>query len=148
MSGKGVSSVVGTVLTIVMVLSLGAAAFVWANAMLSSYVSSLELSYQVYRNRLQEDFVIEFVHFNMSSNTMTAFVRNVGDREVNIVSAYVTAVDGGAVESVNLNVKVYVGQLKPVSIRLSNVKLASGTEYRISLVSALGGRYTVVKEAP
>jgi len=148
MPGRGVSSVVGTILTVAMVLSLGAVTFVWANMMLSSYSSSMELSYQVYGGRLKEDFVVEFVHFNMSSNTITAFVRNVGEREVSLVSAYVAREDGGPVESVNLNEKVYVGQLKPITFHLSSLQLTEGVEYRIVLVSDVGGRYVIVREAP
>jgi len=85
----GVSTVIANMLMIGITLSLAAILVAWAGNSYGAFSGGSQLFYQQRGQALQENFVIEEVFFNKTSQQIFVFVRNVGLININIVAIYV-----------------------------------------------------------
>jgi flagellin-like protein len=91
---RAVSSIVGSMLMIVITLSLAAILIAWAGTSYGTFTSGSQIYFGQRQQALQERFVIENVFFNKTgtsgaNHTIMVFVRNVGVQQIQIVAIYV-----------------------------------------------------------
>ena len=91
-SKLGVSTVIANMLMILITLSLAAILIAWAGTSYGAFAGGSQLFFQQRGQALQENFVIEEVFFNASSNQIFVFVRNVGLININVVAIYVNGI--------------------------------------------------------
>ena len=93
-SRRGVSEVIGTLLMVAIVASLGATIFIFASGSLNSLSSGFTNLMSRQGNMVSESYVVEQVAFSGSEATL--YVRNVGSTTTDIVAVYVTNQTTGA----------------------------------------------------
>lgn len=88
---RAVSSIVGSMLMIVITLSLAAILIAWAGTSYGTFTSGSQIYFGQRQQALQERLVIENVFFNKTgtNHTIMVFVRNVGVQQIQIVAIYV-----------------------------------------------------------
>jgi len=128
----GISPIIATLLLIVIAVASATLAYIW----IISYQGTL--SQQASAPQLQEKIKIEALEY--SSDTLTVYVRNIGDVDVTIASAYIIAPDGTSIAMNETTTPASPGTL--VSVEISGVTLSSGTTYTVKVVTRYGTEAT------
>ena len=140
MKRTGVSPVIATLLLIVIAVAAAVLAYIW----IIGYQGTL--TQQASTAQLQERIKIEAVQYDSETNTLTVYVRNIGDTKVQISSFYLYDASGTVVATVILSspedlVPGHVSELPPESNSLS-YPLIPGATYTIKVVTVKGTEAT------
>jgi len=100
------------------VFALGTILFAWATSSFGTYQGGAGVWFVNRGEALKERFVVEYVSFSGSlappaRNNITVFVRNVGGMDITVKAVYINST------AYSFNVKVLVGQVRPISVVLS-----------------------------
>ncbi|RLF08115.1 MAG: hypothetical protein DRJ64_01705 [Thermoprotei archaeon] len=129
MNKRGVSPVIAVLLLVVIAVAAAVLTYIW----ILSYTGTLQQ--QSGTEQLQERIKIDGVQ--VSGNTLTIYVRNIGDVKVNITSAYLLRNDNVLKSNTGLNVEIDPGQVDS-SIQLTGVTLDDGQTYVVKVVTLKG----------
>jgi flagellin-like protein len=134
MRRAGVSPVIATLLLIVIAVAAAVLAYIW----IIGYQGTL--TQQASTAQLQERIKIEAVQY--SDNTLTVYVRNIGDVKVNVTALYLYDPTGTVIKA---NTTANINDLTPGSIgqgSLTTVTLTAGTTYTVKAVTSRGTEAT------
>ncbi len=130
---KGISPVIAAVLLVIIAVAAGVLIWTW----LAGFVQRAPTSQPALNERIKIDSV------GVSGNTVTIYVRNIGDVDVTISSAYVIdAVNGTTIcSNINASVPIPVGGVQPVNVTCT-APLTSGHPYIAKAVTTRGTEAT------
>ncbi|MEM0027310.1 MAG: archaellin/type IV pilin N-terminal domain-containing protein [Ignisphaera sp.] len=131
---KGVSPVIATIILILITVSAGVLLWLW----ISTFASSSPIGQN---QALRERMKIEAVNVNMTGKKIIAFVRNVGDVPIQIVTAYILDINGNVVDVQEINgTSITPGKLAKISIDISRADtvMVPGFSYRLKLITSNG----------
>jgi len=134
MKRQAISPVIATLLLIVIAVASAVLAYIW----IIGYQGTL--TQQASTPQLQERIKIEAVEYD--GTNLYAYVRNIGDIKVDIVTAYLINASGNVIAS-NLtisNLSLNPGDLDRVKI--PNSPIESGKTYVVKVVTAKGTEAT------
>jgi flagellin-like protein len=134
MKRTGVSPVIATLLLIVIAVAAAVLAYIW----IIGYQGTL--TQQASTAQLQERIKIEAVQYDSGTNTLTVYVRNIGDVNVDIDALYVIDKTGTIIGS-----RTGVGlTLTPGQVNYGTVSatLTSGETYTVKAVTQKGTEAT------
>jgi flagellin-like protein len=132
MKRTGVSPVIATLLLIVIAVAAAVLAYIW----IIGYQGTL--TQQASTAQLQERIKIEAVQY--SSGTLTVYVRNIGDVNVNIDALYVIDKTGTIIgSSTTVGLTLTPGQVDSQTVSAS---LTSGETYTVKAVTQKGTEAT------
>jgi len=130
MTRRGVSEIVATLLMIAIVFSLGSFLYVFYSNHLQLNRAVYERTIDRYRKIMESDFGVTWYSYNSTSNTLTLYIYNYGDREVRLVRVYI---DGNPYD---INILINPDEILKLDLSIS---LQSGS-HNIVLVSEEGFR--------
>jgi len=127
---KAISPVVATLLLILIAVAASVIVYVWITGYLGA-------STPASTPELQEKIKIEAISY--SDNTLTIYVRNIGDVGANITAAYVINATSYSVLYANTSLAEYLkpGELA-TSVTINNANLSSGVTYIVKVVTKNG----------
>ncbi|QOJ78904.1 flagellar biosynthesis protein FlaG [Infirmifilum lucidum] len=136
MKRRAISPVIATLLLIVIAVAAAVLAYIW----IIGYQGTL--TQQASAQQLQEKIKIEAVSYSADTNTLSVYVRNIGDISVTIASAYVLNPSGTAIATTDFtsNNELQPGQLLGFSI--TGVSLQPGYTYVAKVVTKSGTEAT------
>ena len=135
MKKRGVSPVIAVLLLVVITVAAAVLVYIWLVGFMQSQTTATGAT------ALGEKLKFESAELT-SGGTFTAYVRNIGDTKVKIVTAYLLKADGQTVVTYQSYEKeIDVGKVEKIEITFSNV--AAGKTYVVKLVSSLGTEFTV-----
>ena len=137
MNKKAVSPVIAVLLLVVIAVAAAIITYVW----LTGYIGTLQQ--QSGTQQLQERLKIEGI--TVASNTITIYVRNIGDVKVNITSAYLLDTNGTILAaSTGLKVDLDPGEIETssVNINIASVTLSNGRTYIVKVVTEKGTEFS------
>jgi len=154
-----VSTIVANMMMITITLSLAAILVAWAGTSFGAFSSGSQLFFAQRGQALQERFVVEYVTFDKSTNTVTIFVRNVGVEEVNVAAIYIngTSFNGSDMAPVSPCTTSTVLGATVVTIVVSSVcqfnlnwgkTWTSGSVFSIVVATTRGNQATVTSRGP
>lgn len=136
---KGISSVIGSLLVLLIVVSIGTVFFVQSVSSVSSLSDSNMIFFDRRSKAIKEDAIVENIVF-ISSNPKSAdiFVRNAGSIEFKITNIYVSKISSGAAQDLvfTVNQTVNIGNVKQIT--LNNFNWESGATYKFSVATLRG----------
>jgi flagellin-like protein len=135
MKRTGVSPVIATLLLIVIAVAAAVLAYIW----IIGYQGTL--TQQASTAQLQERIKIEAVQYDSTTNTLTVYVRNIGDVNVEIDALYVIDKTGTIIgSSTNVGLTLTPGQVNSGTV--SDISLNSGETYTVKAVTTKGTEAT------
>jgi flagellin-like protein len=134
MKRTGVSPVIATLLLIVIAVAAAVLAYIW----IIGYQGTL--TQQASTAQLQERIKIEAVQYDSTTNTLTVYVRNIGDVNVVIDALYVIDKTGTIIGSrTNVGLTLTPGQVDSDTV---SATLTSGETYTVKAVTQKGTEAT------
>lgn len=147
---RGVSPVISSVLLTIIIVVVGVSVLFWGINFLGLTGQSIVELVSIEEERLREDFIIEHIIFNYNNNSLTLYVRNIGDIEIRIVSLYIMDYNASSnLETISLidrNITVLIGKLIHFNVEVST-PLIKGHVYMIKIISERGVSYTIEVKA-
>lgn len=147
---KGVSPIVSSLLVTIIIIVIGVAVFAWAMNVLNLSGESMFSIITFSSEKMKEDIVIEHVTFYYSNNSITLYIRNIGDIEVKIVDFFIQDLNSSSeLEHVSLsdrNIILLIDEFEAVNIRVST-SLVWGDIYMIKIVSDRGNSFMIKVKA-
>jgi len=142
MMRKAVSPIVATVLLIIIAVAAGVLIWVWLHGFAEKNPTA--------QPTLQEEFKIDTISYDPTTQTAVIYVRNIGQVIDNISAAYILDVNGNTVCS---NTTSYISdvQVQPGSVAevlIKNCPLNSGSAYVAKIVTLRGVEATYQFIAP
>jgi len=135
MRRQAVSPVIATLLLIVIAVAAAVLAYIW----IIGYQGTL--TQQASAQQLQERIKIEAVE--LSGNTLTVYVRNIGDTTVQLATVYLIGPSGTILATNSLTAQLGPGDLsKSGDVTLTYNNLQSGTTYVVKVVTTKGTEAT------
>ncbi|WP_148682133.1 archaellin/type IV pilin N-terminal domain-containing protein [Thermofilum adornatum] len=136
MKRTGVSPVIATLLLIVIAVAAAVLAYIW----IIGYQGTL--TQQASTAQLQERIKIEAVQYDSGTNTLTVYVRNIGDVNVVIDALYLYDKTGTAIgQSTGVGLTLNPGEVKSGTVSLTG-GLTSGQTYTVKAVTQKGTEAT------
>jgi flagellin-like protein len=134
MKRTGVSPVIATLLLIVIAVAAAVLAYIW----IIGYQGTL--TQQASTAQLQERIKIEAVQYDSTTNTLTVYVRNIGDVNVKIDALYVINKTGTIIgSSTNVGLTLTPGEVNSDTV---SATLTSGETYTVKAVTQKGTEAT------
>jgi len=131
MRGRGVSEVVSSALLFMIAVSLGSMIYAFYYTQISIQNQRYSIAMERIMKNIETDFALVHSYYNTSTDTLTLFIYNFGERDVRLDSVYI---DGSRfVERVTIT----PDDLVRIDI---SVSLTSG-DYRVVLVTVEGFSY-------
>lgn len=153
---RGLSSIIGTLLMVAVVASIGSVILFQALNGINDfnyYLSFLTGS----KNSLHENAVIEHVRFNPTTEDLVVWVRNTGTVQFEISKITVVNLDTQelVLPATNPHITVSIGQVEDISepvdldvltpgFEIWDTAPYNGHQYKISLTTALGNSFETV----
>ncbi|RLG70708.1 MAG: flagellar biosynthesis protein FlaG [Thermoprotei archaeon] len=126
---KAVSPVIATLLLILIAVAAAVLVYVWV----TGYATSITTAGTP---ELRERIKVEAVSYNDTSNTLTIYVRNVGDVSVTIDSIYVMYAENSTIVTMTTtSVPIDVNDVESMDV---SVSLATDTTYVVKVVTTNG----------
>lgn len=121
---RGVSPVIIATIVVLVFVSVGSLLWLWIN---TSYTTEAH------------NIVIERVNVNTTTRQLTIYVRNIGNKDVYLIAAYIADVDGHTVyvQEVN-NTAIHPDHVMQITINGIERTLMPGFTYYIKLVTSDG----------
>jgi len=135
MNKRAVSPVIAVLLLVVIAVAAAIITYVW----LTGYIGTLQQ--QSGTQQVQERLKIEGV--KISGNTITIYVRNIGDVKVNITSAYLLDTDGNVLAVNTTGSKsLDAGKSTTATVDISGVSLTNGRTYIVKVTTERGTEFS------
>jgi len=135
MKRTGVSPVIATLLLIVIAVAAAVLAYIW----IIGYQGTL--TQQASTAQLQERIKIEAVQYDSTTNTLTVYVRNIGDVAVTVDRLYVYDHTGTVKASDTVSLSLSPGGVNSGTVSVSG-GLTSGETYTVKAVTTKGTEAT------
>ena len=124
---KAVSPVIATLLLILIAVAAAVLVYVWVTGYASSVTSTGT-------PELHEEIKIDAVSYN--GNSLTVYVRNIGDTSVLVDHIYVVATNNTVITETSVSLTLSPGEVKSTTV--SNVDLEPGVTYIVKAVTSNG----------
>jgi flagellin-like protein len=134
-NSKGVSEIVATVLMIMIVAAVGFSIFLYGLGFFTASTSARDLATQTGIATLRERFIIVESYFNLTGNTVSVWVYNYGETNVQISSVYLNAT------TISPPASVFIEPTKVVRLDYTVPGVVAGQSQLIRVVSSLGNYY-------
>jgi len=141
MKRKGVSPVIATLLLIVVAVAAAVLTYIWVTGYMGRVTGTVE---QTSMEQLQERIKINAV--NVSDDTVTIYVTNIGEVNTVISAGYILTEGGTAVCNTTDNTPLNAGQT--ANVQLTNCGLQPGKTYIAKAVTSKGTEATYTFTAP
>ena len=131
MMRKGVNEIIATLLLIAIAFSVGSFLYIFYSTQIQIQRAEYQLSIDRYTKLINTDFGVTWYSYNSTSNILTLYIYNYGDREVRIVRIYI--------DSNPFDIALY---LHPDGLSKLNLSIAlQSGEHNIVIVDEEGYRY-------
>lgn len=144
---KGISPVIAVLLLIVITVAATVLLYVWLSGFMTSQTTSTQST------SLSERLKFEAVTLK-SDGTVDAYIRNIGDVDVKIVTVYILGANGTTVVAYynNIDKVIPVGQLYHLQVSSSewspsSPPIKAGYVYTIKVVTSTGTEFSVKVKA-
>jgi flagellin-like protein len=137
---KGVSPIIATVILVLIAVAAGVMLWLWV----SGFASTTPAQQQALNERIRIDAV------QISNNTVTIYVRNIGNSNVNIGAAYIldtTGIIKAATNTSTINLlTISPGSVNTVNVDVSSADLQAGYAYvaKVVTINGVEATYTFV----
>ena len=147
---RGLSSVVGTLIMVAIVASIGSV--ILFQGMNSINAFNYDLSFLTgSKDALSENIIIEHVRFNPTTNDVNLYVRNIGTQEVEIDKITMVKIDTQELILNNkTSEKIFISdmknmtQLPTITGGVWNVNQYNHTDYKISITTKAGNSFETI----
>jgi len=150
MKRKGVSPVIAELMMTAITVVLGVSILFWGMNTLSMSGQSIIYIVSEEEARLREALVVEHIIFFYDNNSLTLYVRNIGDIEVVLSSLFIMDYNvSSPLEKVSLEdrgITILIGDMVSFNVQVST-PLIKGHIYMIKLVSDRGVSYVSMVKA-
>jgi len=150
MKRKGVSPVIAELMMTAITVVLGVGILFWGMNTLSMSGQSIIYIVSEEEARLRESIVVEHIIFFYDNNSLTLYVRNIGDIEVALSSLFIMDYNvSSPLEKVSLEdrgITILIGDMVSFNVQVST-PLIKGHIYMIKLVSDRGVSYVSMVKA-
>jgi len=150
MKRKGVSPVIAELMMTAITVVLGVGILFWGMNTLSMSGQSIIYIVSEEEARLREALVVEHIIFFYDNNSLTLYVRNIGDIEVVLSSLFIMDYNvSSPLEKVSLEdrgITILIGDMVSFNVQVST-PLIKGHIYMIKLVSDRGVSYVSMVKA-
>jgi len=139
---RGVSPVIAVLLLIVITVAAAVLVYIWLIGFMQSQTTTTGST------ALGEELKFEAAAL-FTNGTFRAYIRNVGDTAIKIVTIYLLDADGQKFYQkydFTTPIKIDVNQVKEVAVRFS-VSITGGKVYVVKLVSSIGTEFTIKLKA-
>jgi len=150
MKRKGVSPVIAELMMTAITVVLGVSILFWGMNTLSMSSQSIIYIVSEEEARLREALVVEHIIFFYDNNSLTLYVRNIGDIEVALSSLFIMDYNvSSPLEKISLEdrgIVILIGDMVSFNVQVST-SLIKGHIYMIKLVSDRGVSYVSMVKA-
>jgi len=150
MKRKGVSPVIAELMMTAITVVLGVGILFWGMNTLSMSGQSIIYIVSEEEARLREALVVEHIIFFYDNNSLTLYVRNIGDVEATLSSLFIMDYNvSSPLEKVSLEdrgITILIGDMVSFNVQVST-PLIKGHIYMIKLVSDRGVSYVSMVKA-
>jgi len=136
---KGISTVLGSLLVLLIVVSIGTALFVQSVSSVSSLSDSNTIFFDRRSKAVKEDVVVENIVFLSSvPKSAKVYVRNAGSIEFNVTSIYVNKVSSGAAQDLSFTINQIVNIGNVNELVLNSFDWEAGATYKVTIATLRG----------